>query len=67
MSEVIPTWVDLAESEKSLILRFSFPSVALSLARVWAKEKSPLLSTVPEPVKEPEEKSELVIPVPVSE
>ena len=66
-TEVVPTWVDLVESEKSLILRVSFPSVVASLARVCAKEKSPLLSTVPEPVREPEEKSELLIPVPESE
>ena len=59
--------MDLAESEKSLILRVSFPSVMASFARVCEKEKVPSLSTVLEPVREPEEKSELVIPVPLSE
>ena len=64
---VLPTWVDLDESEKSLILRVSVPSVVKSFARVWEKDKSPLLSTVPDPVKAPEEKSSLDIPVPLSD
>ena len=65
--EVLPTWVDLDESEKSLILRVSLPSVVTSLASVWEKERDPSLPTFPEPVKAPEEKSSLVIPVPLKD
>ena len=49
------------------MLRVSLPSVVTSLARVWEKDKSPLLSTVPEPVNTPREKSEELILVPLKD
>ena len=64
---VLPTCVDLAESENSLMFKVSSPSLRRSLVRVCEKEKFPSLSTVPDPVKAPDEKSSLVIPIPDSE
>ena len=64
---VDPTCVERDESEKSLILRVSDPSVVRSFARVWEKEKDPFDATVPDPVRAPEEKSDVLIPVPLRE
>ena len=64
---VEPTWVERDESEKSLIFRVSVPSVVRSFVRVWEKVKDPLLETVPEPVSAPDEKSDVLIPVPLKE
>ena len=64
---VSPTCVESDESANNLINKVSSPSLMRSFERVCEKEKAPLLLTKPEPVKEPLEKSELVIPVPLSE
>ena len=55
------------ESENSLIFRVSVPSVIRSFVRMCEKEKEPLLETVPEPVRDPDEKSAVLIPVPLRE
>ena len=54
-----------AESEKSCSLSDSDPSVVLSAAKAWVRENSPVLSTADEPLSEPEEKSEPLMPEPV--
>jgi len=41
------------------MFRVSDPSVARSFARVCEKEKDPLLETLPEPVSDPDEKSDV--------
>ena len=63
---VDPTCVERDESEKSFMFRVSDPSVARSFARVWEKEKDPFDETIPEPVSAPEEKSDVLIPEPLS-
>ena len=50
---VFPTWVVRAELEKSLMDKFSVPSVDLSSAVMMSKTNFPLRSTVPEPVRPP--------------
>ena len=64
---VDPTCVVRVESEKSLILSVSVPSVVRSFARVREKEKEPLALMVPDPVRAPAEKSAVVMPVPERE
>ncbi len=55
------------ESENSLIFRVSVPSVVRSFAIVCEKDQVPFDVIVPDPVREPAEKSDVLIPVPYSE
>ncbi len=43
------------------------PSVVRSFASVCEKKNDPLLETVPDPVRDPDEKSAEVMPVPLRE
>ena len=51
-------------SEKSWSLRDSDPSVVLSAASAWVSVNSPDLSMADEPLREPDEKSDALTPVP---
>ena len=64
---VEPTCVERDESEKIVIFNDSDPSVVRSFARVCEKEKDPLLETVPDPVRAPDEKSDELIQDPLNE
>ena len=54
-------------SEKSWSLSDSDPSVVLSCARAWVREKTPDVSMADEPLREPEEKSLELMPEPVND
>ena len=52
------------ESEKSLKVSCSVPSVVLSSERAWVSVKSPDLSIADELLREPDEKSYVLTPAP---
>ena len=61
---VLATALESDLSEKRAMFRFSVPSLMASALMAWEKEKTPVLETMPDPEREPLEKSLALMPVP---